>query len=163
MNRNIITQAQSATLPQQIGGVYNPTWTTAPEVSLAAGWRIETAQPGSIASGYERLSVRWIQDPNDVRGAIPQYTDTLIATRVAAEAATKAAQLAATQALAQALATGGANMQNVTPEMVARLLLACQTVNVTWLMQIAPRVAGSPQKTGASYIAEINAAIAAQT
>jgi hypothetical protein len=94
MNRNIVTQTQSATLPQQVGGTYNPTWQTSPDALIAAGWRIETAQPGAIATGYERLSIRWIQDPGNPQGAIPQYTDTLIATRVAAEAAAKAAGIA---------------------------------------------------------------------
>ena len=91
--RNIITQQGAAVLPLQVGGTTNPRFETSPDVLLAAGWRIETAQPGAIASGYERLSVTWIQDPDNPQGAVPAYTDTLIATRIAAEAATTAASI----------------------------------------------------------------------
>ena len=160
---NITTQQAVTALPLQVGGTVNPQFETSPEVLLIAGWRIETALPGSIAIGYERLSIRWIQDPADPQGAIPQYTDTLISDRIAQEAAIRAAQVLEAKALAKSLYPGPGDIQHCTPEAVARLLLAECVVLYTWLFTAAASGGHVPTKTAQQVTDAVYAAMDAQT
>jgi len=129
------------------------------------GWR-EVKSIAVPDTGY-RVGTYRVNETGPLTCTLAVATSINIADESAFNAAALAAQLAdqlaATKALVKTLAAGGTNLSSITPEAVARLVLACQTVNVTWLMQIAPRVIGSPQKTGSSYLEEIESAVNAQT
>ena len=83
---NINTQETS--LPNQVGGTYNVTWENSKDLLKSVGWRIKPALP-PVESGYERLSVSYIDGENDT--AIAIYTDTLIQDRLDREAQEAAA------------------------------------------------------------------------
>ena len=135
-----------------------------PEAWAVDGWRtvtvVDRPDPGFRVTSYRveeidrktcRLTVATSVNIKEEAAAI-----------AAAQAAELARQLADTKALAKALYPGPGDIRNVTPEAVARLLMAECVVLYTWLFNIAPRVSGAPQKTAESVTAELYAAIDAQ-
>jgi len=161
---NIITKEIKDTLPTTM--VDGDKTITGADITHWAkeGWRTIT-ETDAPATGY-RVGTYGIQELSGTTCKLTVATSINIADEAAAEAAAYAAalatQLAETKALAKSLYPGPGDIRNVSPEAVARLLLAECVVIYTWLFTAAASGGHVPTKTPQEVTDALYAAIDAQ-
>lgn len=162
---NIITQEIKDSLPNVLVAD-GTTVTGATLINWAPlGWR-EIVQTDEPAVGY-RVGEYLAVELTPLTCKLTVKTSINIADEQAAQAAAQAAalaqQIAEAKALAKSLYPGPGDIRNVSPEAVARLLLAECTVIYTWLFAAAASGGHVPAKTAQQVTDALYAAIDAQT